>query len=82
MKTKGNVRTRSRAKTVGDAAASPPIGKALFDPGVTETKFFLRNPRKTPRAMFKKYPTPFVWDNPVPDGDVILVTAGMYKVNS
>lgn len=37
------------------------------------TKFYRRAPGLTRRAMFKKYPIPFVWDNPVPEGDAVIV---------
>jgi hypothetical protein len=64
----GNTKTRSRAK---------------FDPGVAPkiefsfknmaTKFAKRPPAFTRRAMWKKYPIPFVWENPEPDGDAVIV---------
>ena len=37
------------------------------------TKFYKRPQSFKTRAVWKKYPIPFVWDNPVPEGDAVLV---------
>lgn len=64
---KGNTITRSRA---------------TFNPGIAtrgefrpddSTKFYLRPRSYKTRAMWKKYPTPFVFKNPVPEGDAVVV---------
>ncbi len=34
------------------------------------------------KYKWKKYPTPFVWDNPMPKGGAVLVTAGVYKLGT
>lgn len=65
--TRGNTATRSKAKYV-----SMPRG-VEFDFRSQTTKFELRPPSNFNRWRFKKYPTPFVWDNPNPKGELVCV---------
>lgn len=66
---KGNRRTRS-GMSPNDVGVS---NFGYFQLRDESTKFYKRPPVYTTRAMWKKYPTPFVWDNPVPEGDAIIV---------
>ena len=43
------------------------------------TKFYKRPPRLTTKAKWKKYPVPFIWENPFPEGDVVVVKK-FYKI--
>ena len=71
---KGNIRTRSRAThSPGLEAAAP------FQFRDESTKFYKRPPRLTTKAKWKKYPVPFIWKNPFPEGDVI-VAKKFYKI--
>lgn len=65
----GNSKTRSRASF----DPSTLLAKFEFNIKNPATKFMKRAPVFTKRAMFKKYPTPFVWENPVPEGDAVIV---------
>lgn len=60
---KGNTRTRF---------CPQPVARIEFNQD-TSTKFYKRPQAYSTRAMWKKYPIPFVWDNPVPEGDAIIV---------
>lgn len=65
---KGNIITRARSScnlSVGPAHTPPFLDDS--------TKFYKRAPSFETRAMWKKYPTPFVHKNPVPEGDAVLV---------
>jgi len=64
---KGNTITRSRAAF---DQGTPMRGE--FKPD-DSTKFYLRPRSYKTRAMWKKYPTPFVFKNPVPEGDAVVV---------
>lgn len=63
---KGNTITRSRATFV---PGMPHMDLSPDD----STKFYLRPRSFKTRAMWKKYPTPFVFKNPVPEGDAVIV---------
>ena len=63
----GNSKTRSRTTFDHNQIR---LSFDLFD---TATKFYKRPPSYTTRAMWKKYPTPFVFENPVPEGDAVIV---------
>lgn len=64
---KGNIITRART------TFDPGSAITLDLPGDDSTKFYKRPPSYKTRAMWKKYPIPFVWRNPVPDGDAVIV---------
>ena len=64
---KGNSATRSKAKYV-----SMPRG-VEFNFRNQNTKFYLRPRSLSDKIKWKKYPSPFVWDNPFPKGKDVAI---------
>ena len=74
---RGNTRTRARSA----CNKGPDSGINPFK-GDDATKFFKRPPGTTNRAMWKKYPIPFVFKNPEPEGDAVLVRGRFYPAGT
>ena len=65
-KTRGNVCTRSREGVTGETEHSS------FNMRNEATKFYKRPPGNSNHAVWRKYPTPFLYKNPFPEGGIIL----------